>query len=362
MALKNKTILIVSPEGWGEVFVSKHNYAINLAEKGNMVFFLNPPSQAEFIAPTKYHNLFEVNYKGFFRGIRFFPSFFQKKVIYNKFKELEKMARVKFDVIWSFDNSVFFDFSGFPKDILKICHIVDLNQDFQVEKLASTANICFCTTEYIKNRLVTYNKRVYKINHGNQDTPCASIQELPGKNKIKAVYVGNLAIPYFDWKLLFTVVSENSDVDFIMIGPDKGSHLQKTIRDVKNEIKKLPNINFIGPIPSANVLEFLRGADILLIMYLADKYKEQLANPHKLMQYFSAGKVVVSTWTEEYKNNRNLIEMVEKNADYPALFKKVVSRISDYNCVFLQEEKRKFALDNTYEKQVARIEWALNSL
>ena len=41
MKLKNKTILIISPERWGTNFVSKHHYALELA-KNNNVYFLNP--------------------------------------------------------------------------------------------------------------------------------------------------------------------------------------------------------------------------------------------------------------------------------------------------------------------------------
>ncbi len=39
-----KTILLISPESWGKSFVSKHHYAVELAKKGNIVYFLNPPS------------------------------------------------------------------------------------------------------------------------------------------------------------------------------------------------------------------------------------------------------------------------------------------------------------------------------
>src|SRR5215475_10747584 len=42
-SLNNKTILILSPQSWGKMMLSKHHYAIALARKGNKVFFLNPP-------------------------------------------------------------------------------------------------------------------------------------------------------------------------------------------------------------------------------------------------------------------------------------------------------------------------------
>ena len=43
MSLKDKVILIISPQPWYQLFVSKHHYAIELAKYGNTVYFLNPP-------------------------------------------------------------------------------------------------------------------------------------------------------------------------------------------------------------------------------------------------------------------------------------------------------------------------------
>jgi len=37
--LRNKTIIILSPEKWGKMMLSKHHYAIELAGMGNIVFF-----------------------------------------------------------------------------------------------------------------------------------------------------------------------------------------------------------------------------------------------------------------------------------------------------------------------------------
>ena len=42
-ALRDRTILLVSPNEWGAMHVSKHHYALELAERGNRVIFLNPP-------------------------------------------------------------------------------------------------------------------------------------------------------------------------------------------------------------------------------------------------------------------------------------------------------------------------------
>ena len=43
-ALRNKTILIISPQPWDHIAISKHHYANELAARNNTVYFLEPPN------------------------------------------------------------------------------------------------------------------------------------------------------------------------------------------------------------------------------------------------------------------------------------------------------------------------------
>src|SRR5690606_33118966 len=196
---------LISPEPWSEMSVSKHHYAIHLAGRNNKVFFLNPPTRDSNISNTAYDNVWKINYRGFPKGIRFYPECLRKFLISKVYDRILSLCQVRFDIVWSFDNSVFFDFSALPDNVLKISHIVDLNQNFRLANAASTADICFCTTDFIKVRLHKYNKRVHKINHG-LTTRSIYPKDLPGENKIKALYVGNVSSFYFDWKLFYEIV------------------------------------------------------------------------------------------------------------------------------------------------------------
>ena len=88
--------------------------------------------------------------------------------------------------------------------------------------------------------------------------------------------------------------------------------------------------------------------------------KEQLASPHKMMEYLASGKVTVSTYTDEYKDKRHLLEMVDNIKEYEATFEKVVENLDFYNSNEKQEERIKFAKNNSYEKQFERIRLLLN--
>ena len=361
MKLSGKSILLISPEPWGKLFVSKHHYAVTLANLGNKVYYLNPPStkiKYSFEA-TEVKGLWTVNYPGFPMGLRFYPTFLQHFFIAKIYRELETLVGNSFDIIWSFDNSVFYDFSALPKEIFKISHIVDLSQDFQTAKAASTANICFCTSERIKSKLLQYNPSTYKINHGvvlQGTSPNGSVK-LPGQQDLKALYVGNLSIPYLDWEKLFALAIEHVEVDFVFLGPKRYSNLSVNPRTNPGEEKtrKLPNVYFLPPVPAREIMNHLKVADILLLSYKNENYSNQLANPHKIMEYLASGKPIVATWTEEYVD-KNLLYMAKDKESFIRQFRWVLENYDEACCYETKNARKAFALNNTYDKQIERIE------
>ena len=51
--LKNKKILLISPQSWGTMFVAKHHYAIELAKLGNEVYFFESTGQQKMECQAK---------------------------------------------------------------------------------------------------------------------------------------------------------------------------------------------------------------------------------------------------------------------------------------------------------------------
>lgn len=365
MELVKKNILLISPESWEHIFVSKHHYATHLGERGNKVYFLNPPTSTFKNEKTTYKNVFNIHYTGFSKGLRYYPAFIQRFFIRKVFNELQKKLDVTFDIVWSFDNSVFYDFKALPKSILKISHIVDLNQNFQTAKATQTANICFGVTHSIIDRLKQYNKHSYFINHGyNSNTKSDTIKiKIPGKHKIKALYAGNLSIGYLDWESLFYISKNNQEINFIFIGPhaDNFTLNKNTTHNFKQRFTQLSNAHFVGKLESKVLQKWYHSADILLISYQEQNHIDQ-ANPHKMMEYLSSGKVIVGTKTLEYQKlaKQGIIAMADKNEELPHLFKEVAINLEQWNSDELSQKRKDFAMGNTYDKQIERIEGLLN--
>jgi hypothetical protein len=104
--------------------------------------------------------------------------------------------------------------------------------------------------------------------------------------------------------------------------------------------------------------------DAFLICY--DILKDQChgTNYHKVMEYLSTGKVIVSNNITTYSTLPNLIEMTAsrtQNNDLPTLFKQVVSNLQHYNQPNFIKLRQEFALSNLYSNKIGEIEKIINS-
>ena len=363
MKLTNKTILLISPEAWGSNFVSKHHYATTLAVRGNRIFFLNPPGK-RFGIKNIDKNLFVLDYRPSWRGLARMPDWLSARIIAKEIQKLEKFCGVYFDIIWNFDSSRFFNLQRLAKK-LRISHIVDLSEDKNPKLLCTTADLCLASTDFILERQKRYSANAFKLGHGVATVANPKLVKLAGANqRVKAGYLGNLLIRYLDWELIHRLVTSHPHVDFYFAGPAKASNLSNdtALPEWLGKAQQQPNTYFIGELTAAELPSFLQQMDVLLLTYQAHKYKEQLANPHKLLEYLASGKVVVASWTDEYKDKRHLLEMVENNEHLPAKFKEVVANLAQYNSPEKQQARQAWALQNTYEKQIERIETIINNL
>ncbi|WMN12183.1 glycosyltransferase [Marivirga salinae] len=354
MDFGNKNILIISPESWEHIFVSKHHYAVHLAKKSNRVFFLNPPSGKFGYEETEFDNVYSIQYRGFLKGLRFLPSFLQKIIIRKKIKYLQNQLKANFDIIWSFDNSVFFDFSSLSKNVFCISHIVDLNQDFNTKIAARTADLCIGVNQKIVNRLRKHNSNTILIPHGVQIFGNKFDEiDLAGKNRIKAIYMGNLSMPHIDWELLLQIVLTHPFVDFILIGGGKNTNSNT----VKSNVLEKSNVFLTGKISADKIPSYLKKSDILLSIY-DETYATNYATPHKMMEYFSSGKMIISTWISEYEQQfkEGIILMTKNQNEFLRKFNLVVENLEEWNSSDKILKRQNFASKFTYDMQIEKIE------
>ncbi|MBX2959498.1 MAG: glycosyltransferase [Flavobacteriales bacterium] len=361
MDLKERKILIISSEEWDHIKLSKHHYAIELAKKGNKVFFLEPPIREK----TRYYfkekkineNLTIIENRFFFPYIikfHFTPLFnflikFHIKSLISKYGD--------FDIVWSF-SSLYQDLKVFNSKLI-IYHLVDMPKDKIFIKGLNDCDIVITVVEEIYNEINHENKLL--IGHGlsNQFLNYEAKEYNPTE-KIKVGYCGNLMLKSIDRDLIIRLITIYPQIQFHFIGPyedDKSDYI--------NTLKNSNNVVLHGKLVPEEIVVIYKTIDAFIICYDKTSSFEQnrnnSSNSHKILEYLSTGKVVISTRINAYANEQNLLEMVndDTNEKYLDLFDQVINNLNEYNSQNKMEVRFKFAYDNSYQNKILEIEKAI---
>jgi glycosyltransferase involved in cell wall biosynthesis len=357
------SILIISPEAWSAQPVSKHHYASALAARGHRVVFLDPPDIASRDITIKAGKVglapWIVSAPRVAPGLRLMPSAARRLLEARWLARLEDALGWRVELVWLFENSRFFDMS-FAGDRVKIYQQVDLNQDFHPLKAAETADLSIAISGPIERRLESAAKRLLRLSHGVASGPespiSASVQEERfSQFNRNVVLTGNLDISYLNVELLAGLVRDHPEVCFHFIGSYRkdGKLFRLT--------GQAPNVIWWGRQPSGALPSILREADLLLVTYLAETHREQLANPHKIMEYLASGSPVLATYTEEYAERSDLIWMATSADDFRTKFAKLIRDPEALSDTKAREVRKAFAAKHTYERQIDRIAIALDA-
>lgn len=374
MVLKNKTILLISSEAWGDIYISKHNYAIALAERGNQVYFLNPvleslPRGSIQCEKSLVHtNLFIITYRPFFPWfIKFhFRSLFDLLMKRQARKILKKIDE-PVNVVWDFNCSYLFkDLKTFAP--ISIFHPVDHISD---EVRNKQATLFVTISDNLLSQYANAKVPKLKIDHGLSDN-YVSIAKQPvrpyfSQSYYNACYIGNLIISTLDREVLLEIVDANQNITFHFIGPfdAKGNNVDVNGQNKNTDefialLRSRKNVILYGIKTQKEIADMLLQFDFFLICY------KQTAtfnndNSHKLMEYLSSGKVVISSYLSSYKDSDMLI-MSRHNEELPNVVKSAIPMLNFYNSIDLQKKRKAFVLERTYEKNIQRIEQKLSSI
>lgn len=371
--LTGKTILIVSPQSWGKMFVSKHHYAVELAKKGNRVYFLNPPGQEGTrkdrlsIEPSGvhedllliYHRLsFPYNIK--FHWIGLFHLLMKGHVR----KILKQLGR-PVDIVWSFDLGHLYPFSFFPASSYKLFHPVDEPLNQTAIDSADGAQIIFSVTREILEKYQAFDAPKYFINHGvtGEFLEPFEITAAPG-NPIRVGFSGNLLRDDIDRKVFLQIIKENPAVVFECWGSYQAGHSNigggagMELTDFIRSLQESKNVVLHGVVNTATLAKELQRMDAFLICYDIHKDQSRGTNYHKVMEYISRGKVIVSNNITTYAGEPDLVRMTtsrDHNEELPGLFRETIARLEEFNTLALQQKRIDYARQNSYLGQIDRI-------
>jgi glycosyltransferase involved in cell wall biosynthesis len=356
---ENKIVYIFSPQPWNYLQISKHHYARELAKK-NQVYFIEPPKHGNWFSLSMdeiHKGLIVVQYclavPGFLRFK--FPRLY-KIILKNYLSNILRKQILPADVAFDFGCYQQFDTLNFIRAKYKIFFPVD---DF--DSLPTNdrgANIILTVSKNIQAKF-PFGK-CHFINHGlsdefsNKIDPNRSSWVL--KEKIRVGCSGNLFIRFLDADNLIKIIKQNPSVEFNFFGsyePDLSVEWQ---RQWSSFLETSSNVRLHGMLSSRDLASAYDDLDIFLLCYKPDNVNYHGENSHKVLEYLSTGKIVVSTHLTIY-DQTELFEMSPQgeNDKLTTIFLKITNELRYFNSEEKQEVRKKFALENTYKKQLSRI-------
>jgi hypothetical protein len=369
--LKNKTILILSPQAWGKMFVSKHHYAIELAKRGNTVYFLNPPDQLkvdrtesiEIKASNVHPNLFLIEHCLFFPyklKFRLQPVFHW--LIKFHIKRLLKKIDQPVDIVWSFDIENLYPLTYF-KETFRIYHPMDEPQHKGAINAAYAADIIFSVTNEILEKYSQFKVSKNFINHGVSEYFLAEETVRKNNDPIRIGFSGNLLRTDIDRKILLQIIRENEQCIFefwgSFISEANSTEQAHQTKEFIDSLQRHENVVLHGVVAAQELAASIKQMDAFLICYDVQLDQSKGTNYHKVMEYLATGKVIISNNISSYHGKADLIQMVlerDTNRELPELFKKIIVSLEDYNSDELMRRRKDFAFSNTYGNQLDRIE------
>lgn len=361
-----KTILILSTEKWGIIKLSKHQYAIQLANEGNKVFFafIDKKIKGIIVEKSEIENLFLIRFKPVFLKLKSWWRWLFDKIMNHYISKILQLIDAKIDVLWCFDYKFYSNLNRFNANYI-IYHPVDvIKADYQV-KPAAQADVIFSVSHSILKSFDKINVPKYFVNHGlstefEQLAKHNLTQNYNASKTLKIGFWGNLMLNFISFETYYKIIEKHREIEFHFWGPYKrsqsniGGYKGKQIEAFISFLEKQKNVFLHGAKTKSELVREIVDIDVLTVFYSQNKYYNR-SNSHKILEYLATGRVIVANEFEEYKKYSNLIIMSNNVDEQIRLFDKVVGNISFYNSKEFMQKRIQIALENTYSQQLQKI-------
>ena len=286
-------------------------------------------------------------------------------------KKIIQKITLPVDIVWSFELGNLYPFRLFDPEVYKIFHPVDEPLNQHAINAAAGADIIFSVTKEILQKYQHYHIPGHFINHGVTNDFLSAVDiNKPACNPVHIGLSGNFLRPDIDRKNLLEIIDQNPDVVFDCWGSYQahqanigGATDNETISFTR-QLQSKKNVVLHGAIPTVQLAPAIHTVDGFLICYDVEKDQSKGTNYHKVIEYLSTGKVIVSNNITTYNKQPGLVQMIaerDNNKSLPVLFKKVINELATYNAPGLQLQRIAFANDNTYTKQIERINQVISN-
>lgn len=368
--MEKKKVLIISPQHWNFLFISKQHYALELSGQYE-VYYLSFPEKKMgtgfSITKDPYSGRVHLlNYKVplphrlMFKATPLY-KWMNKRTIR---KVLQKITgNQPFDLVIDFGLFFLYDDLTWVNARKKVFFPVDDALGLPVNYKG--ANLVLSVSQNIVDKFRQHNVPAHFIHHG-LSVEYASLAEkrlqepdlgikTTWNEPVKVGYIGNLDNDFVDRAVMLQVMQETPSCRFHIYGwaPDQKKHATSAFWQ---QLLALNNVQFHGKQSPSELAQKIQDMDVLLLCYKPDYKRYHAENSHKIMEYLSTGKPVVSTCISIFEHT-GLLYMTpkDKNEELLSLLQQVTKQPSLYSNAAEAEKRIRFALEHTYARHAEQL-------
>jgi hypothetical protein len=324
-----KKALIISPESWGKMRISKHHYAIELAKNGYEVFFLEP-LVADWRVRSRRFDCSGSNFQGLHvvsQSISFpYNVKFHLQIVYSflmryHIRSLEREFG-PFDLVWSYDLNDSIPLRFFSSGIKKIFFAADWPQSQSFVRASEGADLIVSVAkEILELYLPEGDAGRLLLQHGV--APCfieaAKLPFNPSSDRIKVGMTGNLLRPDIDRVVLLQIISTHHSIDFELYGPfssgqsNLGCDFDEETELFIEKLRSNTNVTLHGVVTPEELAMELREIDVFLICYDASRDQSKATNYHKVTEFLAYGRPIIANRISAHIGNSMVIQTANAN-------------------------------------------------
>lgn len=365
---KVKMILIFSPQNWSHQFISKHHYAIAFSKK-EKTFFFEPTTcevgkyQVDSFKPFGDNdNLTVVKITLPFPDIiRFKASSFFKFINKLAIGRWLKKSEIHSKLLIDFGcHKAISDWSFIPCK-KRVYFPVDDFHDLPIEKRGCTGffTVSINIQEKFNNSGIPMEFMNHGLNHWFAEKAKQRLKEIEdgifqrNNEVIKIAYSGNLTIPFIDRELVLLLVSTYRDYEFHFFG--KNDSTDSDYQEWFTQLKSYSNVHLYGQLSVDNLAEQLFQMDAMLLCYKPDNKNYHAENSHKINEYLSTGKPLITTPISVLKDSSFIYEIYSNEIELTT--RSFLSAITEIKEIDTKKMKERigYSLGFGYEKNIQSL-------
>lgn len=350
--------LIISPESWGTMRISKHHYSIELAKNGYDVFFLDPLisdwkiRQRRFeVTPSEIRGLNLVSHKTAFPyNIKFHFSWLYEFFVSRHIQFLERTLG-PFDIVWSYDINNSIPLRYFSQKSKKFFFAADWPKSNSFINACQSASLIASVAQEILDLYLPYSKAKHLLlQHGvaNCFLETSKLPFQPSSNRIKVGISGNLLRPDINRPVLTEIVHSHQDVDFEFFGPsgpnqsNLGCEFDSPTEFFIDTLRKNKNVKLHGVVSPEKLAHEYRGMDAFLICYDESLDQSKATNYHKVSEFLAYQRPIIANRISAHVGNPLVIQTAGANG---------VVNVAENFRKFIKTYKREIVFENGFETQ-----------